>query len=128
MLDAAIVSTWLDHYVRAWKSYNPEDIGALFSEDAVYYYTPFDKPLIGRVAIIESWLAEQDAPGSYDAQYHPVIIQDDTAVTNGKSSYFYADGSLETEFDNIFILRFDAQNRVIELREWYFERPAESMS
>ncbi len=127
MLDAVTVTQWLDAYIRAWKSYHPDDIGVLFSADAIYYYTPFDTPLIGRQAIIDSWLTNQDPPGSYDAHYQPVMIQGDTAVTNGRSRYFYADGSLETEFDNIFILRFNAQNQVREFREWYFERPAEEV-
>lgn len=127
MLDTASVSKWLDEYVHAWKSYNPDAIGALFSDDAIYYYTPFDTPLLGRQAIVASWLANRDPSGSYDAHYQPVIVQGDTAVANGRSRYFYADGSLETEFDNIFILRFNAQNQVREFREWYFERPIEEV-
>jgi hypothetical protein len=125
MLDAEIVAQWLNAYIGAWKSYQPEQIAALFSDDAFYYYTPFDAPLVGRQAIVDSWLANQDPLGSYDAHYQPVMVQGDTAVVNGRSRYFFADGSLETEFDNIFILRFDAQNQVREFREWYFERPAE---
>jgi len=31
---------WLDDYVAAWRSYDPEAIGALFSEDAEYRYHP----------------------------------------------------------------------------------------
>ena len=29
---------WLDRYIAAWKSYDPDAIGDLFSEDAFYSY------------------------------------------------------------------------------------------
>jgi hypothetical protein len=44
-MDEQAVADWLDGYVRAWGSYDPREIGALFSEDAVYAYNPFDDPV-----------------------------------------------------------------------------------
>ena len=31
---------WLDRYVDAWKTYDPDKIGSLFSEDVEYLYHP----------------------------------------------------------------------------------------
>lgn len=36
MLDRASVTAWLDAYVRAWKTYDLQAIGDLFSENATY--------------------------------------------------------------------------------------------
>ncbi len=120
----AAVSAWLDGYVQAWKTYDKEAIGALFSEDAVYYYGPFHEPVKGREAIVASWLEQPDQAGTYDAHYEPVLIEGDSAVTNGRSRYFEQDGkTFKTEWDNVFILRFDEQGRCKEYREWYMERP-----
>jgi hypothetical protein len=65
-----------------------------------------------------------DAPGTYAGHYEPVVAEGDRAVAHGRSRYFEADGTtLRTEFDNIFVLRFDEDGRCAEYREWYFERP-----
>jgi hypothetical protein len=124
MIDRATVSAWLDAYVQAWRSYDPQAIGDLFSEDAAYSCGPYSEPVRGRAAIVSSWLADADTPGTYDAHYEPVVIEANAAVANGRSRYFQADGSTpRTEFDNVFFLRFDADGRCAAFREWYMERP-----
>jgi hypothetical protein len=124
MIDRASVTAWLDAYVRAWKTYDPQAIGDLFSENATYAYSPFSEPIRGRAAIVASWLEEPDTPGTYDGHYEPIMIEDDSAVTNGRSLYFEQDGStLRAEWNNIFVLHFDDEGRCTEYREWYMQRP-----
>lgn len=124
MVDRDTVRGWLDRYVAAWKSYDAEAIGDLFTEDATYASGPFDEPVRGREAIVASWLEEPDEPGTYDGRYEPIAVDGDVAVANGRSRYFEADGAtLASEFDKIFVLEFDAAGRCAEYREWYIERP-----
>lgn len=124
MLDRATVQAWLDAYVRAWKMYDKESIGNLFSEDATCFYSPYSEPVHGRDAIVASWLEQPDSPGTYDGHYEPIVIEGDRAVTNGRSRYFEQDGTtLKDEWDNIFVLSFDADGRCKEYREWYMRRP-----
>nr|BFE80771.1 hypothetical protein GCM10020093_033720 [Planobispora longispora] len=40
MTDHNRVSAWIDGYVKAWNSNDPEHIGDLFTEDAEYYTAP----------------------------------------------------------------------------------------
>lgn len=123
MLERATVQRWLDAYVSAWKSYDPQAIGDLFSENATYAYNPFSEPVQGRAAIVASWLEEPEAAGTYDGHYEPIMIEGDRAVTNGRSLYFEPDGTtLKAEWNNIFVLRFDADGRCAEFREWYMQR------
>jgi hypothetical protein len=117
------VDAWLNAYVSAWKSYDPQAIGQLFGDDAVYRYSPFDEPVQGRDAIVASWLESPDPPGTYDAHYETALIAGDRAVTNGRSLYFADDGSVRAEWDNVFLLRFDGDGRCIEYAEWYMQRP-----
>ncbi len=126
MVTRDAVAAWLEAYVRAWETYDADTIGALFSEDAAYYYGPYDEPVRGRGAIVATWLDEgrRDPPGTYAARYEPVAVEGDVAVANGRSRYFEADGATpRTEYDNIFVIRFDAAGRCAEFREWYMERP-----
>ena len=124
MLDRARVIAWLDAYVHAWKTYSPQAIGSLFSEDASYSYDPFSEPIRGRIAIVASWLEHPDPDGTYDGHYEPIMIEGDRAVANGRSRYFEQDGTTpKAEWDNLFILRFDEEGRCKEYREWYMQRP-----
>jgi ketosteroid isomerase-like protein len=117
---------WLRAYVSAWKSYDPDAIGALFTEDAIYHPTPFDEPIQGRAAIIRSWLENRDAPGRYEATYDPIVIDGDLVIANGRTRYDHTDGRMRQEYDNLFVLRFDANGRCRDYREWYMERPDKS--
>lgn len=124
MADSTSVAAWLNAYGEAWRTYDPQAIGNLFSADAAYYYGPYDEPVRGREAIVASWLEHRDAPGTYEGRYVPLAVEGDLAVANGRSRYFESDGTtLKTEFDNIFVLRFDGDGRCTEFREWYMERP-----
>ena len=61
----------------------------------------------------------QDPLGTYDADYHCLAVEGDSAVTQGRSLYFKPDKSIDLEYDNIFVLRFDGDGRCLEFREWY---------
>jgi ketosteroid isomerase-like protein len=121
MTDQGSVRKWLSDYVSAWKSYDPAAIGALFSEDATYRYSPFDEPMRGREAIVASWLENRDAPDTYSAEYQPIAVDGDTAVSHGRSLYYDADGKVIRQFDNIFVMRFAEDGRCADFCEWYMQ-------
>lgn len=112
------VQRWLDAYVEAWRSYDSIAIGNLFTEDAVYSYHPYDEPLRGRQAIIESWLGERDEPGSWEASYTPLMLEEDRAIATGETRY--ADG---TDYSNLWVLCFAADGRCAEYVEWFMKHP-----
>lgn len=126
-MDHASVANWLAAYVAAWKSYDPDAIGRLFSADAEYRFHPWDQPVRGRAAIVASWLEGRDAPGTYDANYAPWIVEGQRAVATGQSHYFAADGTtLLRTFHNVFLLAFDPDGACTSFTEWYMEAPKES--
>jgi hypothetical protein len=123
-VEESLVVDWLKAYVRAWETYSPDAIGDLFTDGATYSYHPYDEPLVGRQAIVESWLKDQDAPGTYEADYRPMAMDGDVAVVNGRSRYFKdsSRSELTKEWDNIFVIRFDKDGRCSSFREWYVAR------
>jgi ketosteroid isomerase-like protein len=129
------VARWLARYVEAWRSYDPAEIGDLFSEDCEYRYHPYDEPIVGRKAVMESWLgegdhddaSERDRPGTYDASYEPVAVDGDVAVATGASTYFTEPGGpVKTVYYNCFVMRFDGEGRCREFTEYFIERPKSS--
>lgn len=133
-MDRQAVQSWLDRYIRGWETYDPQVIGDLFSEDAVYRYHPYDEGdevVRGRDAIVESWTAPEgnassrDEPGSWDAQYEAWAVDGDRAVAVGLSRYWTDAGrtAVARVYDNVFLLRFDPEGRCAEFTEIFIKRP-----
>ena len=122
-MDHKTVQAWLDKYVKAWRTYEPAQIGELFSEDALYFYSPWDedRPLRGRKAIVADWLAEPNAANSWEAHYVPIAVEGNIGVAQGRTRYFRPDGSVERQFDNIFVLHFDEDGRCARFTEWFMQ-------
>jgi hypothetical protein len=127
-MDNVSAQAWLDRYVAAWLTYDPAAIGDLFSADVTYRYHPYDEPVVGRDAVVASWLgaddsadaSTRDAPGTYDASYTPYAIDGDAVVATGTSSYRDEPGGpVTTIFHNCFVMRFDGEGRCREFTEYY---------
>ena len=116
-MDKAAFQTWLNGYVEAWRSGDPAAIGDLFSEDARYRYGPFHDPVVGRDAIVKSWRDNPDAPGSWEAEYHPLAIDGDVNVATGESRY--TNGKT---YSNIFVCRFTDDRHCADFTEWWMEK------
>ncbi len=120
----ADVQEWLDRYVAAWRANEAEPIAALFTEDAVYGYRPFDNPeytLRGRDAIVRSWLEDTDEPDAWDAHYEPYAVDGDRAVAVGWSRYRATGDEPERMYHNAYLLRFAPDGRCAEFHEFYME-------
>ena len=131
-MEKANVSRWLDDYVQAWKSYDRDAIGALFSDDVSYRFPPTTSPSAAARRSSPPGSAKarrrahlRDDPGTYDAGYLPVAVDGDAAVATGRSTYYAgSDGSVRKIYDNCFVMRFDADGRCREFTEWYMKRPS----
>lgn len=113
------VTRWIDAYVDAWRSNDPESIAALFTEDATYAYHPWDEPLQGRETIVADWLSEPDEPESWEAEYRPLLVHDDRSIVTGITRY--ADGKT---YANLFVIDFDDEGRCRAFTEWYMRQPS----
>ena len=131
-MDVEGAQQWLDRYVAAWLSYDRDEIAALFSEDVTYRYHPYDDGVVGRDAVVASWLGEdaegdassRDAPGTYEAAYAPVAVDGQTVVATGTSRYRdTADGPVVRSYRNCFVMRFDRDGRCSDFTEYYVREP-----
>ena len=123
------VQRWLDRYVDAWRTYDPDAIGDLFAEDATYKYHPYDQPVTGRDAIVRSWTdpsgdaSGRDDPDTWTAHYEPYAVDGDRAVAVGESRYTNPDGSLRDLYFNLWTLRYDDDVRCVEFVEYFVALP-----
>ncbi len=125
-MNPVAVDSWLERYVAAWSSYDPEEIGALFAEDVVYRFQPWDESddtVRGRDAVVASWLETPDEPGSWTAEYRCFATDGSAAAAVGVTRYLATDDAPEAVFHNVFLLRFDDAGRCTEFIDVYMRRP-----
>ncbi|GGI43563.1 ketosteroid isomerase-like protein [Agromyces flavus] len=109
---------WVEGYVRAWESNDPDDIAAIFTDDAVYEYSPDDPDALrGREAIIAGWLDSKDEPGEWTFDWEVLIETDDTVIVQGRTDY-----PAEKLYDNLWVIRLAPDGRASRFTEWYMAR------
>lgn len=110
------VERWIAGYRRAWESNDPEEIGALFTEDAAYYTAPFREPARGRDQIVARWIELADAPGSTTFTWSLLAEHDALAFVQGETDY----GT--TKYSNLWVIRFAQSGEVTEFTEWWMDQ------
>ncbi|HEX7195439.1 MAG TPA: nuclear transport factor 2 family protein [Candidatus Limnocylindria bacterium] len=119
---------WLDRYVEAWRANERAPIEALFTDDVVYRFRPYESypAAQGIEAVVDAWLGEtRDEPDSWEAAYEPYAVDGDRAVAVGYSRYFATADEPERTYFNAFLLTFDSDGRCREFTEYYMrEEPS----
>ncbi|HEY5890165.1 MAG TPA: nuclear transport factor 2 family protein [Acidimicrobiia bacterium] len=111
------LNSWMDGYLDAWASNDPDAIAALFTDDAVYDPQTASGEWDGIDSIIENWLDIGDDPDNWDFQWLPIVETDDLAVIVGKTHYH----NPAMIYRNLFVIRFDSDFRCTDFTEWYIE-------
>jgi len=111
---------WLDAYFLAWISNEPNDVAALFTEDATYSVGPFAEPWAGRAEIVRRWIsgAQQDVEYAYEI----LAVEGDTGIAHWNVKAGTGGGSARGEWDGILLITFSSDGRCREHREWLVRR------
>ncbi|MBC8075552.1 MAG: nuclear transport factor 2 family protein [Chloroflexales bacterium] len=115
------IALWVDGYVQAWQTNEPDTIARLFTEDATYAASPFDAPWQGRAAIVAGWLGRRDAPGTWTFRYAVLAVTADGGVVRGWTTY----PALQQEFSNIWLIQLNERGQCTAFTEWWMQRPAD---
>jgi len=113
MISKEQVTTWVDGYLRAWRTNEADDVAAIFSEDATYYARPQQEPWRGRQQIVQEWLSRKDYQVNWTFEWSLVAIEDDRAVIEGIAVYAQAG-----TFANVWVITLDNDGKCTEFREW----------
>jgi hypothetical protein len=111
------VERWVEAYERAWASNEPDDIRALFTEDARYFTAPDRAPWVGVEAIVRGWIDRKDEPGDYRFR-HDVFLASEDGPSLVRGWTDYSDG---TRYSNLWVIRLAPDGRATEFTEWWME-------
>ncbi|MBT2549094.1 nuclear transport factor 2 family protein [Arthrobacter sp. ISL-65] len=117
MTDA--IRQWMDKYIAAWTTNDPADIGALFTEEAVYATRPYDPdPWRGREQIVQRWIGSADQPEDWTFEWSLLGSDGDLAFVQGRTAYL----DDRPNYENLWVIRLDADGRASGFTEWFMEQ------
>jgi hypothetical protein len=111
------LTKWMGGYLRAWESNDPDDIRALFTTDAKYFYEPFSTPAEGQDAIVSTWLERADEPGAASFTWKELGETDDLSIITAETRY-----KGDRNYSNLWVIRFGADDRATEFTEWWMDQ------
>jgi hypothetical protein len=113
---------WLSAYDRASEENNPQASAELFAEDASYYESPFDEPLVGREAIYRYWHAGAQRLADKRFSHTILALWGNVGVARWQSRCVIKATGAVLLLDAIFVVEFDGKARCANLREWWHGR------
>jgi hypothetical protein len=107
-------SRWAQTWERCWRTHEPEEIVALYAENAYFQSHPFRDPQAPR-EYIEPTLAEE---ASAQCEFGEAIVDGDRATVEWRAETKLRDGSKE-KLTGVSLLRFDPSGLVVEQRDFW---------
>lgn len=112
-------SDWLRGYETAWRSKKADDVRAIFTDDAEYWFRPNDpEPVRGINAIIEMW--GEGEPSDPEYELGVLIENDEFGIISGRVEY-----PGHQSYVNMWEVHFAPDGRARKFVEWYMT-PRES--
>jgi uncharacterized protein (TIGR02246 family) len=122
-LDA--LQSWLEAYGDAWERQDPPAAAALFSDDGVYVWGPFNDPIRGRDAIRDAWDAATrgNQSGIRFGSEVLAVTEDGRGIARWWASMMAVRTQKPMRMEGVFLITLDADGRCSLFREWWNEDP-----
>jgi hypothetical protein len=112
-------TAWLDGYRTAWENRDPVAVARLFSDDALYYITPFSEPLRGRENIVVYWEGVARTQQNVSFDHRLLSVQDHLGIARWTAAFQRVPSGKWVKLDGIFVVEVDAAQCCTVLREWW---------
>ena len=99
------VMSWVAAYEKGWRAEDLSAVDRLFTEEARYLRSPYAPPLVGRAAIRDFWVDDDEDGGVFTMSAEPVAVEDVDAVVRVLVRY---GEPVTQEYRDLWVLRFAA--------------------
>lgn len=113
---------WLQAYGSAWEARNAEAASQLFTEEALYFETPYSEPFRGREGIHGYWAKVTDDQREVDFHSEALGFAGTSGVAKWSARFTLASTGAAVELNGVFLLEFDDDGLCSQLREWWHAR------
>jgi hypothetical protein len=121
-LSVETFARWLETYGKASEEDDVEASAALFARNACYYETPFDEPMLGRVAIRKYWEVGARTLKDKQAEYEILAVQENVGIAHWRSRFTDIASDRRLALDCVFVVAFDDNDLCSTFREWWHLR------
>ena len=110
---------WLEALKRAWEDRDPQAAVELFSADAIYRESPFDKPLRGRDEIFEYWSHVPKTQDLVKFTYQILAVSEGKGIARWQALFQRIPTQVQVKLDGIMLVQLNAENHCSFFEEWW---------
>ncbi len=122
-MDANKFFLWLSRYGKCWETGDSNEITNLFSDDAYYYETPFDDPMVGLTSIKKYWSEGADqAQENVVFNFSSVSMNGQIGTCRWQASFNRVPSGLRVDIDGYLEAKFNSDGRCSSFREWWHRK------
>lgn len=113
------IRSWWDAMGVAWGKRSGEGFGALFTEDAKYYWTPFEDPQVGSEEITRRTAQAMASQREVRFRYEVLFEEEDRSIVRWYTEFKRPDSGAEVEIDGIGYMELAPSGKATLFREWW---------
>lgn len=119
---------WMETYGKASAENDPRTSANLFAQNAHYYESPFDEPMIGRHSIYEYWNRGAQALRGKISCHEILAVIGNTGIARWQSRFTVIESGKRLVLDCLFVVEFNEEGLCQTFREWWHicEHPPKS--
>jgi hypothetical protein len=110
---------WMDMYGKACEDSDPRVAAELFAQNAEYYETPFDDPMVDQDAIYRHWSEASQALKDVRFSYEILAVKGNLGIALWQGKSVSVKSGNHVALDGVFLVEFDEQQRCTVFREWW---------
>jgi len=110
---------WMDMYGKACEDSDSKVAAELFTQNAEYYETPFDDPMVGQDAIYRYWSKASQALKDVRFSYEILAVKENLGIALWRGQFVSVRSGNYIVLDGVFVAEFDEQEKCSTFREWW---------
>ncbi len=114
-----IFSAWLTAYGKAWEEKDEKAFAALFTPDALYYWTPHDDPKQGRNEIAAAFRCATSRQEDISFRFEILSVTTESGVAHWQCEFDRTPTRRRIHLDGIMKTSFSKEWKGREFHEWW---------